>query len=107
MSELQELWCAEHCDIKVDYREVEWVVDLVWVSEWGNPHNADWAEYTWEFYGETIDEALTAALEWAKALIPFERCGACDGKGSYGGLGDPIVCEECTGTGLANRTEAP
>lgn len=101
MIELQELWSAELCDIKVEYHE-GWEVHLVWVSEWDNPHQADWAEYTWEFYGDTIDETLTLALEWAKALVPFERCGACDGRGWYGSVTE-MVCEECTGTGLAHN----
>lgn len=105
--ELLDLWSAERCEVKMEFDESagsseSWTVLLVWVSEWNNPHQADWAEYTWNFYGETLDEALGEALEWAKALLPLERCGVCDGRGWWGGQNNPAVCEGCTGSGLAH-----
>jgi hypothetical protein len=108
MIELSDLWYDERCEVKVDFDESAgstwpWTISLTWVSEHDNPHQAEWAQYAWLFYGTTLDEALTEALEWAKRLVPFERCGACDGRGSYGILDKPVICPECGGSGLAHN----
>lgn len=104
-ADLSDLWSAETCGWHVDYdggagSVWPWTVILEWSSERGNPHSADWVTYTWQFYGETIDRALSEAVEWCEGLVPWEPCGECDGTGSWNGR-DP--CGDCQATGLANH----
>lgn len=105
MEELTELWSAERCG--VDWRFEEntsepWCLLLSWVQEYGNLHQADWCEWTWQFYGETFEDAIVQAVDWARGLIPFEQCGACDGRGWYQATPDiRRQCDECAGTGFS------
>lgn len=105
MAELQDLWCAERCGIDLRF-ETDWCLLLSWTQEYGNLHGADWAEYTWQFYADTPEEALTLGLEWCHGLLPFQACSACDGRGWWSRsvadmeAGIQTQCEDCGGTGL-------
>lgn len=108
---LDDLWSDEGCSWHFDFDGgagtiSPWQLTLEWTQEYGNEHHADWTTHYWQFYGVTVEEALTEAIAWCEALLPFERCGACDGTGAYGPLDGRVVCEDCEGTGLANREVA-
>lgn len=112
MCELLDLWSEERCEVKLDFdggfgavSDCPWTVWLLWGSERDNPHEAEYVEYQWPFYGESIDEALAAALVWARGLLPFKACEECDGRGWWGDLERPVTCRECDGDGLANHPE--
>lgn len=99
---LHDLWSDERCVVDLNYdgsagTSWPWLVGLVWTSEYDNPHHADWATYTWQFYGETPDDALVQAVRWAEGLLPFKQCGACDGRGRWK---SDEPCDECGGSGL-------
>lgn len=104
--DLSDLWSDERCVWRIDYeaggwgspKVTPWVVVLEWTQEYGNPHQAEWASFTWLFYGDTIEESLAAAVEWCRDLLPWAPCGECDGKGSWNGT----LCADCQGSGLAN-----
>lgn len=98
---LDDLWGDETCAWHIDFGDEEWAVVLEWTQEGRNEHNAEWVTFVWQFYGVTVEAALTEAITWCEALLPFERCSACDGEGSYGPVAVPKVCEDCGGTGLA------
>jgi hypothetical protein len=103
---LADLWSAERCDWHIDFEAgdpPQWVLTLEWTQEYGNDHQADWVTFHWLFYGETVEDALTDAAEWCEGLVPFERCGACDGDGEYGLVG---TCGACGGSGLAHPEAA-
>lgn len=106
---LEYLWWDERCSWHIDFdgsagSSEPWTVILEWTQEYNNPHQADWVTYTWQFYGATVDEALADAIAWCEGLVPFERCGACDGDGEYTSGSTVVACEDCGGTGLANPT---
>ena len=107
MQELRELWSDEHCGVSIRFEDNgcdPWCLMLTWVQEYGNLHGADWCEFTWQFYGENIEECAIEAIDWCRGLLPFEACHACDGQGWYNSA--PSVrtqCDECDGMGLANR----
>lgn len=108
MNELHELWDGEGLEVHIGFdepyfaSEEPWHVTLEWTTESGNPHQADWARYTWQFYGETPEESITAAIDWARSLLPFEQCHTCDGRGFYHYRSLPHSCDTCDGTGLAH-----
>lgn len=97
---LSDLWSAELCSFKVEYHAgmTPWVVLLEWTSEYGNDHHAEWTTYTWQFYGDSVTEALYEAVAWCEGLLPWEPCRECDGNGEWNGE----RCDDCDGTGLAN-----
>lgn len=73
---LSDTWLAEQASWHVDFDEGAhvswpWTVVLEWTSERDNPHHADWVTYTWQFYGETVERALTEAVEWCEAVAAF------------------------------------
>lgn len=82
-AQLADLWSDERCAWHIDFDEragstLPWILSLEWTQEYGNPHGADWATYTWQVYGETVDEALAGAVEWCaqlRALEPLEDDG--------------------------------
>lgn len=115
MLELEGLWFDEGCSINLRFEDndcEQWCLMLTWASDSGNPHGADWAEYTWQFYGSTPEESLTDAIEWCRGLLPFEACHACDGRGWYfmstrdAEAGIQTQCDECDGSGLARAAVA-
>ena len=77
--QLGELWCTEWCAWTVNFDEGwpgqdnpwPWTVALSWIQDSGAPHSADFAEYTWQFYGATAIEALFEAVNWAAELSQF------------------------------------
>jgi hypothetical protein len=105
---LDEVWWGEWIGWRVEYQRSldrtnpwPWTCWLSWSSESGNPHGADWAEYTWSFYGATAEEAMVEAVNWAEALLVWRRCEACGG--------DPVLyrpCDECGGSGLQSDADA-
>ena len=110
-ADISDLWCDEGCSWHVDYdagagSASPWLVVLEWVQEGGLPYHRDveWVTWTWQFYGDTVDEALGDAAEWCWALVPWRRCEACDGAGEYGMKGGKVRCDECDGSGLAERS---
>lgn len=91
------LWSDEGCAWRVELHDGKyWTVVLEWVTDRTYTHDADWVTFTWEFYADTIDEALTDAAEWCQRLAPWRRCAACDGRGEWNGN----RCDECVGSGL-------
>lgn len=98
--QINDLWDDEGCDWKVRHEGGDWPwhVYLTWATEYGNPHQADFAEYTWQFYGDTVEEALADAVKWLDELAPWQPCGECDGLGAWNGK----PCNVCHATGLAN-----
>lgn len=103
---LNDLWSAERCTWRIEHHggSGPWVVLLEWTQEYDNTHDADWVTFTWQFYGDTVDEALAGAVGWCERLWPWRRCDACDGLGWCGRMLDRKPCDECRQTGLA---EAP
>ena len=77
--QLSDLWCTEWCgwDISFDAgwpgqdNPWPWTVALSWIQDSGSPHGADFAEFTWQFYGGTAIEALFEAVNWAAELSQF------------------------------------
>jgi hypothetical protein len=102
---LSDLWSAEQCRWHVDFdggagTSDPWNVVLEWSDEHAGLHHADWVTSTWYFYGATVEEALSGAVEWCEGLLPFERCPGCDGEGDrWGGR----ACPDCGGSGLAHN----
>lgn len=99
---LEDLWSDELCCWRVERHgnETPWCVILEWTQERDNEHHADWTTFTWQFYGESVEEALADAVEWCRGLLPFRHCRECDGRGEYGGpRGATVACEDCGGTG--------
>lgn len=112
---LEQLWSEERCDWRIEFErssygrieESIWTLTLEWTQEGGSPHRADWTTYHWQFYALISEggpeDVLLQAVEWCEALLPFAECDACGGDGTYGKGGEVVTCEECDGTGLANR----
>lgn len=105
---VSELWSDERCVWRMEFdlaapADSPWTVDLEWTDERDAPHEAEWATYIWRFGGETPEVALAETVAWLERLLPFERCGACDGAGAYGLADSRSVCDECCGSGLANE----
>lgn len=108
--QLSELWDAERCSWSLEYEPAMYHakgtfrLDLEWADDRDTPHKADWATYTWQFYADTADEAISDAVAFCEGLLPFKVCPACGGRGGYYRTAeDEVPCEECEGTGLANR----
>lgn len=103
---LNDLWSAERCAWRIEHHggDGAWVVLLEWTQEYDNPHHADWVTFTWQFYGDTVDEALSDAVKWCEELWPWRRCDACDGLGWWGRMPDRKPCDECHQTGLASAS---
>lgn len=104
--DLSKLWSDEYCAWSVRYdaswgrRDLgTWVVVLTWATDRDTRHGAEWVEYTWEFYGDTLDEALEQAFGWVSELSVWKPCCECDGLGEWAG----IPCNDCNQTGLANQ----
>lgn len=101
---IDALWSDERCEWKAVYERSMgsdggwWNVYLEWTSEYGNPHEANWVTYTWQFYDRTAEAAMTEAVAWLEALAPWEPCRECDGQGVWNG----VACPDCHMTGLAN-----
>lgn len=108
---LSDLWYAERCGWHINFdggahSDNAFIVELEWTQEHDNAHQADWITYTWQFYGDTAEEALRDAVEWCEGLVPFEQCGACGGEGEYNTSAGRATCEECAGSGLAHHPAA-
>lgn len=87
-----------------------WVVVLEWWTDHDVPHHAEFMRLTWEFVGNTCEDALGQAVYWVCLLAHWRRCDACDGEGSWWKQerplnGEPVRlrtrCDECGGTGLS------
>ena len=71
---LAEVWNEERCDWRLLYEDPfygippSWQVILTWTDEHTYTHGADYVTYDWISYGETAEEALLGAVEWAEAL---------------------------------------
>jgi len=49
-----------------------WMVSLDHAQDYGDPHHADWVARTWNFYGDTLEEALSLAVEFTRALAALD-----------------------------------
>lgn len=114
-ADLSDLWDAEVCSWRIEHRpgHLPWTVLLEWTDEHDGRHDALWTTFTWEFYGDTVDEALSGAVEWCWELAPWRRCDACGGEGRYWGPPNRMSvhrerrrlrCDECKGSGLATTS---
>jgi len=75
-AELYALWEGnEYHEVEIRYESswygnpAWWHVNLLWHSEYDNPHQAEWVTYTWQFYDRQLSAALADALDFAKALV--------------------------------------
>lgn len=99
---LAELWFEEGCDWSTHYEPAahrnppSWTVSLEWTTDRSYHHGADFVALTWQFYGDTFEDALSGAVEWLEHLAPWKRCDACDGLGDQ----HQAKCERCGGDGF-------
>jgi hypothetical protein len=74
---LHELWNSEGESVDIDYHPTwygskhEWMVTLVYQADifMDDRHSSDWIERRWQFYGDTLDEAMAEALTFSDALV--------------------------------------
>lgn len=69
---LEGLWSDEGCSWSAEFDGLDtseqWIVNLKLGQFGGNLHGANFAEYRWWFYGDSIEEALTKAVGWCEEL---------------------------------------
>lgn len=102
------LWSGEYCQTEITTTDPDGpVVALKWADDHHGYHQADWAEFTWQFYGDTLAEAIKNAANWCAELAIWEPCPDCDGTGQFTPSHDlaPWDCHECGGSGLAHDPE--
>lgn len=74
-----ELWCAERCNEDYHYEPSSYgnshahIFTLEWTDEYDSRHQADYTTYSWQFYGDTFEEAVVAAAQWCQALAPLAK----------------------------------
>lgn len=74
--DLNDLWCVGEQDAwRVEHtgygsKKGEWCLTLESTTGADHAGGADdaWVTLSWQFYGDTLDNALTKAVEWSSAL---------------------------------------
>jgi hypothetical protein len=106
VSVLRELWSDEGCRWQATHTGYghdhgAWLVTLEATLDTLPFHDTDWVTLTWQFYGESIAEALEGAAEWVGQVNVWRPCPECDGQGEW----NHARCADCEGTGLSDPTQ--